>query len=88
MPKLPKLIVEIPDDVTDALRLPPAERQGELRKELALALYQRGVLALGKAARLADVDRTDFERLLGERKIPRHYSEDDLREDLDYACGR
>ncbi len=85
---MPKLIVEIPDDVADALRLPPAERQGELRKELALALYQRGVLALGKAARLADVDRTDFERLLGERKIPRHYSEDDLREDLDYACGR
>ena len=83
-----KLIVEIPDDVTDALRLPPAERQRELRKELALALYQRGVLALGKASRLADVDRTDFERLLGERKIPRHYTDEDLRDDIDYAHGR
>jgi len=46
-----KLLVEIPEDVTDALRLPPAEQERELRKELALALHQRGVLALGKPRR-------------------------------------
>ena len=83
-----KLIVEIPEDVGDALLLPPAERERELRKELALALYHRGVLALGMATRLAGIDRIDFERLLGERKIPRHYTEDDLRDDIDYAHGR
>jgi len=36
-----KLILEIPDEVRLALRLPPGEMERELRKELALALYQR-----------------------------------------------
>jgi predicted HTH domain antitoxin len=83
-----KLIVEIPEDVTEALRLPPGEQEGELRKELALALYQRGALPLGKARRLAGLDRWEFDRLLGRRKIVRHYTEDDLRDDLRYAEGR
>lgn len=82
---MPKLLVEIPDDVTDALRLPPAEQEHELRKELALALYQRGALSLGKARRLAGMGRWDFDRLLGERKLTRHYTEDDLRDDLEYG---
>jgi len=35
-----KLILEIPEDVLHSLKLPPAEREAELRKELALALYR------------------------------------------------
>ena len=35
---MPRLVVEIPEDVSEALRLPPAEQERELRKELALAL--------------------------------------------------
>ncbi len=80
-----KLLLEIPDDVTDALRLPPSERDRELRTELALALYQRGVLAGGKARKLAGMTRWEFEHLLGQRRIVRHYGEDDMREDLEYA---
>ena len=80
-----KLLLEIPDDVTDALRLPPSERDRELRTELALALYQRGILSGGKARKLAGMTRWEFEHLLGQRRIVRHYREDDLREDLDYA---
>lgn len=85
---MPKLIVEVPEDVANALRLPPDERERELRVELALALYRRGVLSLGKARRLATLDRWEFDRLLGERKIIRHYSQDDLHDDLHYAQGR
>lgn len=85
---MPGLVLEIPDDVIQALRLPPAEHEGELRKELALALYQRGALSLGMASRLAGIDRWQFGRLLGERKILRHYSEDDLGNDICYANGR
>jgi len=47
-----KLMLEISEDIVDALRLPPKEVEGELRKELALALYQRGVLSSGKARAL------------------------------------
>jgi len=82
-----KLILEISDEVRLALRLPPGEMERELRKELALALYQRQVLSFGKARALACLTRWEFEELLGQRKIPRHYTEEDLHEDLRYAGG-
>lgn len=81
------LKLEIPSDVVDAVRLPPAEVERELRKELALALYHRGVLSLGKARVLAQMSRWEFEQILGERRIPRHYTEEDLAEDLRFAHG-
>ncbi len=83
-----KLVLEIPEEVQAALRLPPGEIEQELRKELALALYQRQVLSLGKARELAQMTYWEFEELLGRRKISRHYSEEDLQEDLRYAWGR
>jgi len=46
---MPKVVLDIPEDVHAALRLPPPEIEAELRKELALALYQRQVLPVGKA---------------------------------------
>ncbi len=82
-----KLMLEVPTDVVNAVRLPPEEMQGELLKELALGLYRRGVLSLGKARVLAHLPRWEFEQLLGEREIPRHYSQEDLDEDLAYAHG-
>ena len=80
-----QLILKIPGDVVDALRLPPDEVDAELRKELALALYQRGVLSSGKACRLTGMTRWEFEELLGQRRIPRHYTEENLEEDIEYA---
>jgi predicted HTH domain antitoxin len=82
-----KLVLEIPEEIRAALRLPPGEVERELRKELALALYQRQVLPFGKARALAQVTRWEFEELLRERKVTRHYSEDDLQEDIRYAQG-
>jgi predicted HTH domain antitoxin len=82
-----KLILEVPPEIVDAVRLPPAEVEAELFKELALALYRRGALSLGKARTLAHMNLWQFEQLLGERRIPRHYTEEDLGEDLRYAQG-
>ena len=79
---MPKLMLEVPPEVVDAVRLPPEEMETELLKELALGLYRRGVLSLGKARILAQMTRGDFERLLGERRVPRHYTGNDLEEDL------
>lgn len=83
-----KLVLEIPDDVRAALRLPPPDTEQELRKELAVALYQRQVLTFGKARALARMTRWAFEELLGQRCITRHYSEEDLQEDVAYAGSR
>ncbi|HID56393.1 TPA: UPF0175 family protein [Candidatus Poribacteria bacterium] len=80
-----KLNLEIPEEIVQSLKLPPGEIEQELRKELALALYQRGVLPLGKARALARMTRWEFQELLGQRKITRHYTEQDLEEDLRYA---
>ena len=82
------LVLEIPDDVAAALRLPPAQAEQQLRTELALALYARQILPLGKARQLAGLTRRDFEDLLGQRQVPRAYTEGDLKEDLAYGLGR
>ena len=80
-----KLMLEVPTEVLEAVKLPPAEVEREFRQELALALYKRGVLSLGKARLLAQMSRWEFEELLGQRGILRHYTRTDLVEDLQYA---
>jgi predicted HTH domain antitoxin len=82
-----KLVIEIPGEVLDAIRLPPQEMEAEFRKELALALYQRFALSLGKARVLAQMTRWAFEDLLTQRKITRHYTAEDLDQDIEYALG-
>lgn len=79
------LTVDIPDDVAQALRFPPAEAAGELRKELAVALYARGALGFGKARELASLTKWEFGELLARRGVARHYGEHDLAADVTYA---
>ena len=81
------LTLEVPREVLEAVKLPPAEVEKEFLKELALALYQRNVLSLGKARVLAQMTRWEFEELLGQRGIVRHYTEVDLAEDISYGLG-
>jgi len=80
-----ELMLKIPGDVVETLRFPPDELEVELHKELALALYQRGVLSSGKACALVGMTRREFEDVLGERHIRRHYTERNLEEDIEYA---
>ena len=79
------MMLAIPDDIVTALRIPPDEIESTLRKELALALYQRRVLPMAKAAALAQMSRWDFEELLCQRHIERPFSDEDLAEDLQFA---
>lgn len=82
-----EIILEVTPEVIEATRLPYTEIAKEFRKELAIALYQRGVLPLGKVRVLAQVTRWEFEAMLGERKITRHYTETDLEDDIAYGFG-
>jgi predicted HTH domain antitoxin len=77
--------LKIPEDVVASLRIPPGGLEDELHKELALVLYQRGMLSSGKAAALDGITRQQFEDLLGKRKIRQHYGEEELEGDLEYA---
>ena len=78
--------ITVPQDIVQALRLPPDAVAAELQRELAAALYQRGILSSGKAAALAGMTRWEWEELLGARKIPRHYADEDLDQDIAYAA--
>jgi predicted HTH domain antitoxin len=82
-----EFVLEIPGEVIEAVKLPPQEIEPEFRKELALALYQRGALSLGKARSLAQMTRWEFEELLGRRQVKRHYTDQDVDEDIDYGFG-
>ena len=75
--------LKIPEDVVASRHIPPDELEDVLHKELALALYQRGMLSSGKAAALSGMTTQQFEDLLGKRKIMRHYGEEELEEDLE-----
>lgn len=70
--------IEIPREVIHATRMTPHE----LRRELALYLFQQGKLSFGKARELADMTVWEFQQLLGSRGIPVHYDVDDYEEDL------
>jgi len=77
--------IEIDDDVYEALQLPEGERSSTMKQELAVSLYARDILSFGKARALADLSKREFQDLLSEREIPRHYGERELEEDLEYA---
>jgi len=79
------ILLEIPDSVARAMRLPPAERHRQLKVELALSLYAQGMLSFGKARELAGMTKLEFGRLLGQRNIARHYEQDEVQEDLAYG---
>ena len=77
-----ELIIEISRDLTEALRVPVEEQATRLRRELAVRLYQKGLLSFGKARELAGMSKWEFHFLLGEEGIVRRYDEADLTEDL------
>jgi predicted HTH domain antitoxin len=79
---MPGMILEIRSDLVDALRLPPEERLSRLRQELALRLYQKGMLSFGKARELAEMTKWEFHHLVSKEGIMRHYDAEELEEDL------
>jgi len=70
--------VTISDEVLVAAHL----SEPELKRELALALFQQERLTLAQASRLAEMSRMAFQALLAERRIPIHYGVEEFREDI------
>lgn len=77
--------LHIPASVAEAIRLPEGHVEADLRRELAVVLYAQDKLGFGKARELAGMDKRSFGQLLGERNVPRHYSREDLDDDIRYA---
>ena len=70
--------IEIPREVLHSTRMTAQE----LRRELAILLFQQGKLSFGKAREMAAMTAWSFQQLLGSREIPVHYDIADYEEDL------
>ena len=70
--------VTVPDELLETAKLTEAE----LRVEIAVALFQQDRLTLGQAAAFAGLTQLDMQRTLASRRIPLHYSIEDLEHDL------
>jgi len=77
-----KITLEIESETAESLRVPPAERESRLRQELAVRLYERQLLPLGKARALCGLSKWAFHALLAEQGIIRQYDVDELHEDV------
>ena len=69
----------IPDDILRAANM----SAGELRREIALLLFQQDKLTLGQASEFAGISQLEFQRMLASRHIPVHYDVQDFTDDLD-----
>jgi len=74
--------LELPADTIAALRLPRGEEQARLRRELAVRLYEKGLLSFGKSRELAGLTKWQFHELLAQEQIPRRYDVEDLDGDV------
>ena len=70
--------IEIPREVIHITRMTPQE----LKRELAISLFQQGKLSFGKAREMAGMTVWEFQPLLGSRGIPIHYDVEEYEEDL------
>jgi len=71
------IVIEIPREIIHATRMTPEE----LRRELAIHLFQQGKLSFGKAREMAGMTVWAFQQLLGSRDIPIHYDLEDYETD-------
>ena len=55
----------------------------ELRKEIAIMLYEQGRLSTGKASQFAGMNKILFLKELANRAIPVTYDEEEFIKDLD-----
>ena len=72
-----EILIAIPREVLHTARMSPAE----MKRELALTLFQQGRLSFGKARELAHMTVWAFQQLLASRGIPVHYDLEDYLED-------
>jgi len=72
------MLIEIPDNILSKNNL----SEQEIKIEFALILYEKNIMTLDQASKFAFLDTFEFQKLVGERKIPIHYTEDDFYADL------
>jgi len=76
------ITINIPNTVEAAIKLPEKERKRELLKLLAVKLYEKGIIGIGKSAELCQMSKLEFIQLLKEEGVNLNYDEEELERDL------
>ena len=76
------ITIEISENIARSAKIPTKEINFRFKQELAIRLYEQGILNFGKARILAGLTKWQFHRLLGKEDILRSYDLDDLQTDL------
>jgi len=79
------VILSIPDEIIETIKVPRKGVEKELLKELSFFLYERGLASLGVSRKLSGLSKWQFVEGLKERGISRHYDEKEVEEDIAYA---
>jgi len=69
----------IPDDILQATGMSEAD----LKKEIAIFLFQKEKLTLEQASKLAEMPRLQFQHLLASRQIAPHYDKEEFDQDME-----
>jgi len=56
--------------------------EADLRRELAVTLFQQERLTLAQASKVAEMSHLAFQAFLADRRIPIHYGIEEFGEDL------
>jgi predicted HTH domain antitoxin len=76
------LSLAIPDSVLHSLRLPEKTLEKDLLRLLAVKLYEKGALGLGKASELCGSSRAEFLQFLKDEGVNLNYDDAELERDL------
>ncbi|MEW6102858.1 MAG: UPF0175 family protein [bacterium] len=79
------ICVEIPEEVSVGIRIPKEELPSQIKKIVALELYRRKAISLGKACQLAEISKWEFFELNEKMQIPLYYDQEDWERDKKIA---
>lgn len=68
----------IPDELLQVAHI----SEEEIKREIALLLFQKGKLTLEQCSRVMGIDRIQCQHILASLDIPIHYTKEDLQEDM------
>lgn len=71
-----QITLEIPDDIAQNTTFGEAD----WLREIAIALFQKELITLGRASRIAKMHQIEFQKLLASRGICVHYDVEDFEQ--------
>ena len=79
------IVIEIPDEVLLGMKIPEKDLEKVVKVELAILFYEKGYLTFGQARKLSGLSKWEFIEELAKRGVKRHYSEENLKDDLRFS---